>query len=99
MAIYPRTNGSPGVPFYASRPTPQPTPGVENYAFLPAFGLPPQWIVGGGIVPMQSFAVTQEEQVYWTHDTIQAGLEGVVAGQMALQRLLDPRFGAYGGGG
>lgn len=72
--------------------TRQPEGGSARFAFRYNQTLPLFELQGPGIVPDMQYNVVGPEQVYVIHDTIAAGLQGIVAGQIALQRLIDTRY-------
>lgn len=75
-----------------------PGAGAQQYAFLPTFTLPLISLPGPGTPYWFQWKVTQPQQVYYQQRQRLDGFEGVVAGQMAFQALLDTR-GVQGASG
>lgn len=65
--------------------------GAEVYAFVPRFTLPLMTLPGPGTPVPQFWAAVQPEQLYYNLAQRMDGKAGIVAGQMALQSLLDTR--------
>lgn len=75
---------------YRSKKTRQPSPGAMAFAFLPAFSLPAEDALGFSQYRVRKpLRVTQPEQVYINAGNVTAGLGGIVAGQLALQGLIN----------
>lgn len=74
---------------FVYRPLPQ--AGAMQYAFEPAFSLPPQTLPGPGTPYTFSWRAMQPEKAYYLQAKTLQGLVGIVAGQMAHQPLLDDR--------
>ena len=65
--------------------------GVQNYAYVPGFTLPLVTLPGPATPVPQFWSVTQPEQLYVMPVQVMDGKAGIVAGQMALQQLIDNR--------
>lgn len=73
-----------------------PTPGAQNYAFE-SLGLVEFTPIGAGLGNRMQLAVLQPPQVYIQSQAVPTtGFGGPVAGQMALQPLIDPFNETYG---
>lgn len=68
-----------------------PDAGAMQYAFLPTLQNPLYTLFGGGTPNRQQLMPLQPEQVFYNQAQRIDGLPGVVAGQMAMQPLLDTR--------
>lgn len=68
-----------------------PDAGAMQYAFESAFTNPLFTLPGPGTPYSFVWRARQPEQLYFNGAQVQQGLAGVVAGQMALQGLLDTR--------
>ncbi|HEY6018430.1 MAG TPA: hypothetical protein VIY48_00565 [Candidatus Paceibacterota bacterium] len=65
--------------------------GTGIYAFLPEFTLPLVTLPGPATPVPQFWSAVQPEQLYYNQAQRYDGKAGVVAGQMALQALIDNR--------
>lgn len=65
--------------------------GAAKFAFLPRFLNPTYGLWGGATPYAMQWDVFQPEQVYYAKQVAAIGLNGVVAGQIAMQPLLDTR--------
>lgn len=74
---------------YIFRPLPQ--AGAMQYAFEPRFELPIITLPGPATPYSFVWRITQPEQMYYNQAQVMDGKAGVVAGQIALQGLLDTR--------
>lgn len=63
--------------------------GAERYAFEPTFSLPLVTLPGPGTPYRMQWKVTQPEQLYYNLAQQMQGINGIVAGQVALSPLLD----------
>lgn len=76
--------------------TRQPSPGSQAYAFEPAFTLPGFPATGNGFPVNYDFRPLQHPQVYYNKVIPNAGIGGLVAGQIFGQPLLNPDTGTSG---
>jgi hypothetical protein len=76
-----------------------PDAGAQQYAFIPAFMNPLFSLPGPGTPYSFRWNPLQPEQLYYNLAQNMQGVLGVVAGQMALQPLLDTRNGVGGANG
>jgi hypothetical protein len=65
--------------------------GTGVYAFEPAFALPLFTLPGPATPVPQGWNAYQPEQLYYNQAQRMDGKAGIVAGQMALQSLIDNR--------
>ena len=65
--------------------------GAGVYAFLPEFSLPLFGLPGPATPVPQFWSAVQPEQLYYNQAQRMDGKAGIVAGQMALQALIDTR--------
>jgi hypothetical protein len=65
--------------------------GAAVYAFAPGFSLPLVTLPGPATPVPQYWSSVQPEQLYFMQTQRMDGKSGIVAGQMALQALLDNR--------
>ena len=65
--------------------------GTGVYAFVPAFQLPVITLPGPATPVPQFWSAVQPEQMYLMQAQRMDGKAGIVAGQMALQPLIDTR--------
>jgi hypothetical protein len=77
--------------FYNYKRKELPNAGAQQYAFIPGTMNPVFTLPGPGTPYSFVWQVTQPEQLYYNMAQRMDGLSGVVAGQMALQGLLDTR--------
>lgn len=81
---------------YVQRPLLNPG-GVSNYAFSPKFMLPLFTLPGPGTPYTFHWSPVQPEQMYYTLAQRMDGKIGIMAGQMALQPLIDNRDAGING--
>ena len=65
--------------------------GAAVYAFTPKYTLPLYTLPGPATPVRQFWSAVQPEQLYYNQAQRMDGMIGIVAGQMALQGLLDNR--------
>jgi hypothetical protein len=66
--------------------------GTRDYAFNPSFTNPLFGMFGPATpIPVNVFSAVQPEQVYYNQRQYLQGLIGVIAGQIAMQPLIDTR--------
>lgn len=68
-----------------------PDAGAMQYAAIPQLQNPLFTLLGGATPTRQQIHPLQPEQVYYNQAQTMQGLPGIVAGQMALQSLIDTR--------
>lgn len=64
------------------------TPGTQNLVFEPGFELP-VFPVAKGVANLQQLGPLQPPQIYQSQAIPIAGVGGLIAGQIALQQLLE----------
>lgn len=74
---------------YKYTPKRLPGPGTGNFAFEPEFGLPVQLAGGPGTAYFRGFRVTQPQQPYYGQQQTIIGLEGIQAGSIVGQSLIE----------
>lgn len=65
-----------------------PTPGTGNLSFMPAFGLPLDWIYGQGTGVFSQLGFTTPQVYYKQQQTID-GLQGIEAGSIGQPGLIN----------
>lgn len=74
---------------YKYTPRRLPGPGTGNFAFEPEFSLPKYLAGGPGTSYRRGFRVTQPAQSYYGQEQVIIGLEGIQAGSIGGQPLIE----------